>query len=58
MKTTKQVDIPMELYSKLLAYAQKNNLKSKSATQGEFVLAAIKKFTEEHFESKGKGESL
>ncbi len=33
----------MELYTALLEYAQENQLKSKSATQGEFVIAAIQR---------------
>lgn len=39
--THKQVDIEMSLYSKLLEYSKKNELKAPSATQGEHVLATI-----------------
>jgi hypothetical protein len=46
MKSRKQVDIPMELYTVLLEYAHENQLKNKSATQGEFVLAAIQKLAD------------
>jgi len=55
MKRTKQVDIPMELYTALLEYAQENQLKSKSATQGEFVLAAIQRCVDAQCTQKSEG---
>ncbi len=56
MKRTKQVDIPMELYTALLEYAQENQLKSKSATQGEFVLASIQRCVDAQCTQKSGGE--
>ena len=56
MKRTKQVDIPMELYTILLEYAKENQLKSKSATQGEFVLATIEILVNRHLIQKSRGE--
>ncbi len=39
--THKNIDLPIDVYTKLLEYAKHNELKALSSTQGEFVIAAI-----------------
>ena len=43
---TKQLDLPMDIYQQLLEYAEANQLKAPSASQGTKVIAAIEKLSQ------------